>query len=103
MDGFIFHLHPDRHSAVADVISSASGTCLAHKFKFRIRPNTQQRPTSFPATCLTGLAPRWNTLTLARTRVSALLNLAERVRNPWSQILLCLNSFLMLLSILSHI
>jgi hypothetical protein len=34
MDGFIFHLHPDRQSATADIIASAGGNVLAHKFKF---------------------------------------------------------------------
>jgi hypothetical protein len=48
MDGFIFHLHPDRQSATADVIASAGGNVLAHKFKFRIRLATQQRPTCIP-------------------------------------------------------
>lgn len=46
IDGTIFHFHPDRHSAVRDVISSASGNSTAHEFKFQICSRTwaQQWP-----------------------------------------------------------
>lgn len=47
MNGIIFHLHPDYHSVARDVISSAGGNLLGHKFKFKIRKRfgAQQRPT----------------------------------------------------------
>jgi hypothetical protein len=44
IDGIIFHLHPNRESAVADVISSAGRILRAHNFKFRIRASNLLQP-----------------------------------------------------------
>jgi hypothetical protein len=102
MDGFIFHLHPDRQSATADVIASAGGNVLAHKFKFRIRLATQQRPTCIPVHLTDTQAPALDSVSPAMDSCRHnVLDENALVPQPNSQTRLCQRS--MFPSPLSHI